>query len=152
MQEIVLAERRNSAESATQGKIHAIMTLDLSRVSRKLMSKGWDEETTRKAEQLYREFLVIAFLHPVKTAPTTLVDDYWHQHILDTKRSMEDCDAIFGHYLHHDPTFGLDGDKDELVATFRATNQLFMQEFGHPQGVEVETCSGSGCSKCCSKG
>ncbi|OGZ44729.1 MAG: hypothetical protein A2756_04710 [Candidatus Ryanbacteria bacterium RIFCSPHIGHO2_01_FULL_48_27] len=145
---------------AIHGKIQAIMKLDLSRVSRKLMSsegKGWDKATTEQAEQLYREFLVIALLYPDKIAPTTLVDTYWHQHILDTRQYMKDCQDIFGCYLHHDPTFGLDGDKSELVTTYNATNELFFQEFGHRPftlkvGLDgIETCSGGGCSKCCSK-
>lgn len=137
-----------------QGKISLIMNLDLSKVSRKIMSEegqGWDIETTQRVEQLYREYLTIALLNPGKISPTGEVDKYWHQHILDTRQYMDDCKAIFGQYLHHDPNMGMDGDRTELEAIFEETNKLFIAQFGHPQGRKVETCSGGGCSNCCSK-
>lgn len=37
--------------------------------------------------------------------PPTVVDIFWHMHILFTKKYHQDCQDIFGYYLHHDPTF-----------------------------------------------
>ena len=34
------------------------------------------------------------------------VDEFWHQHILDTRKYRDDCENIFGHYMDHTP--GLD--------------------------------------------
>merc|ERR1712159_408136 len=39
-------------------------------------------------------------------AASKLVDIVWHEHIIDTKRYMADCDFLFGRYLHHYPCFG----------------------------------------------
>ena len=38
-------------------------------------------------------------------SPTKLMDTIWHHHILDTKNYHNDCNNIFGFYLHHKPTF-----------------------------------------------
>jgi hypothetical protein len=44
--------------------------------------------------------------------PCHLVDDIWHQHILDTIAYREDCDATFGRFLDHFPYFGMRRDDD----------------------------------------
>merc|ERR1712151_930213 len=55
-----------------------------------------------------------------------LVDIVWHEHIIDTKQYMIDCDRLFGRYLHHYPDFGQVGaflyEEDMLKA--------YMEEFG----------------------
>ena len=152
----VPVQNHKSQFPGTNGKVKIIMSLDLSRVSKKLIApipegKGWTPEFTVQAEQLYREFLILAVLHPRKVAPTDIVDDYWHQHILDTEKYHKDCKKIFGTYFHHDPLFGMEGDKQELVDTFNQTNELFLQEFGHLPEVKSYlhgASSGSRCRNC----
>jgi hypothetical protein len=59
------------------------------------------------AEQEYRRFLALHLAFPDSDiVPCKLVDTIWHQHILDTRAYHEDCDAIFGSYLHHPPISG----------------------------------------------
>lgn len=36
--------------------------------------------------------------------PNQDVDDFWHQHILNTKMYLKDCEYLFGFILHHDPS------------------------------------------------
>lgn len=52
----------------------------------------------------YQRFLVLCVLHPGEViCPLDGADDLWHAHILDTRRYHDDCQAIFGRYLHHMP-------------------------------------------------
>ena len=34
------------------------------------------------------------------------VDEFWHTHILHTMKYTEDCERVFGTYLHHNPDIG----------------------------------------------
>ncbi len=95
-------------------------------------------------------------------AHLAIVDKFWHQHILDTRKYAEDCERIFGFFFHHFPYFGMRGaeDKANLDSCFTETNELFVQEFGAAMPIEMDgsgscdscgkdSCSHSGwCSKC----
>jgi hypothetical protein len=75
--------------------------------------------------------------------PSLEIDFIWHAHILDTKKYSEDSVRIFGHYLHHDPYFGLNGKEDEnlLIRSFGLTQQLYYEEFGeYIYEIEDEEC------------
>jgi hypothetical protein len=54
----------------------------------------------------YRRFLC-ALAHKRQedliSPPTPEVDEFWHQHILDTRRYREDCERVFGRYVDHTP-------------------------------------------------
>ena len=68
----------------------------------------WSSEATCRALVLYKQWLALQKYYPnLSFAPSELVDEYWHMHILDTRKYMEDCALIFGEYLHHYPYFGL---------------------------------------------
>ena len=61
----------------------------------------------------YRKFLALHVAYPhAEIVPCKVVDDMWHQHILDTAGYRDDCDAIFGRFLDHFPYFGIRGDED----------------------------------------
>jgi hypothetical protein len=51
------------------------------------------------------------------------VDTFWHYHILDTLKYAEDCQAVFGYFLHHFPYMGLRGE-DDLVAHERVGERM----------------------------
>ena len=55
-------------------------------------------------------------------------------HILDTRKYAADCEATFGHFLHHFPYLGLRGadDMKALASAFDAMQQLYLKEFGEP--------------------
>ncbi len=87
------------------------------------------QEALQCAEQ-YKQFLWLHKKYPEQTlVPSKLVDEFWHNHILFTRNYARDCLAIFGHYLHHEPS-SLDEDPDALVRDFLATKALCKQEFG----------------------
>jgi hypothetical protein len=81
--------------------------LDLRSVRNKLIEiKQWNPEQAERVELDYRRFL-FALVHRTAdekvSPPTNEVDEFWHQHILDTRKYREDCKRIFGHYIDHTP-------------------------------------------------
>jgi hypothetical protein len=91
-----------TSDAALTSATVAIATLDLSMVAQRLSTKGWDEERIAAATSGYK-----AFLTDVQNGgdlrPESDVDAVWHEHILHTKRYAQDCESIFGAFVHHDP-------------------------------------------------
>tara|TARA_B100000214_G_scaffold213631_1_gene155235 strand:+ start:802 stop:1257 length:456 start_codon:yes stop_codon:yes gene_type:complete len=83
----------------------------------------------------YRRFLILKMENPdVSMAPTGLMDKAWHAHILDTRRYARDCEAMFGRFLHHRPSYAFDGSNDgdeSLARASRAMSSLYSRRFGH---------------------
>jgi hypothetical protein len=84
-----------------------IQNLDLSSVRENAMAKlGWSSEKAQRVENSYKRFLY-ALAHKEEndllSPPSQEVDDFWHQHILDTRKYREDCNTVFGHYIDHTP-------------------------------------------------
>ncbi|MCX7069356.1 MAG: hypothetical protein NTW85_16940 [Methylococcales bacterium] len=52
--------------------------------------------------------------------------------ILDTQKYQEDCELLFGYFLHHFPYFGMRGKEDEenLKMAWTETRQLYKTRFG----------------------
>jgi hypothetical protein len=101
-------------------EMHAIASLDLEPIKVKLMheesGEGWTLERANAVEYEYRRFLYLMKKFPAEqTAPLVDVDIFWHYHILDTMKYAVDCDAVFGHFLHHFPYIGLRGEDDEAA-------------------------------------
>jgi hypothetical protein len=114
-----------------------IAALDLEPIKTKLMhgksGEGWAPERVAAAEREYRRFLFLMKKHPDElVAPTTEVDDFWHQHILDTAKYADDCQKVFGYFLHHYPYLGLLGEADAArrLAAGSRMRVLYEQSFG----------------------
>jgi len=128
-----------------------IASVDLSTVNEKLRQSEpsrWDPTTLVHAEAAYRKFLVLHLLYERETlVPNFQIDDYWHQHILDTRKYVTDCLTLFGKVLHHDPMFGMRGDEDRQanLAAFERTKSLWRQTFGEPLLGEANPCSSTDC-------
>ena len=91
------------------------------------------EEQCEETERLYRCFLALVIRYPDRTiCPTGPIDTFWHAHILDTQAYERDCHALFGHFLHHFPYFGMRGsdDRADLERAFQETVDLFIRSFG----------------------
>lgn len=114
-----------------------IAALDLEPIKVKLMhqesGEGWTLEYANAVEHEYRRFLFLMKTFPhEQAAPLVDVDTFWHYHILDTLKYAADCDAVFGHFLHHFPYIGLRG-ADDLVAHERLgvrMQELYESTFG----------------------
>lgn len=104
-----------------------IRTLNLECVSFKACrDEGWTLEATDKIEMEYRKFLQIVRDNKGRgdIAPTLPVDRFWHHHILDTHKYIEDCDLLFGGYLHHFPYSGVFGADDAEIQRQRVAETV----------------------------
>lgn len=97
--------------------------------------KGYSRAHLARMEQEYRRYLALRLAFPDEdVVPCKLVDEMWHAHILDTLAYHEDCDRIFGRYLHHFPYFGMRGERDaqDLLDAYDATLERYRVAFGEP--------------------
>src|SRR6266850_2907203 len=106
---------RNS--KSVEQTVAAIGALDLEPIKFKLMDKdegqGWSRQYVEVMAVAYKRFLTLLVTHPeTPIAPSTDIDKFWHGHILDTMKYAEDCEQIFGYFLHHFPYFGMRGEED----------------------------------------
>jgi hypothetical protein len=148
-------QQHRTMEQTLQG----IQSLDLDPIKFKLMDReegqGWSRETVERMEIEYKRFLTLLVKHPSEPiAPNKDVDKFWHAHILDTQKYIDDCARIFGRYLHHFPYFGMRGADDAaaLANAGRRTKELYAAEFGaEVQGGKEAFCS-AGAKAFCSAG
>lgn len=117
--------------------VEAIFALDLDPIKLKLMDKeegeGWTRAQADHYELEYKRFLALLAKFPDEVvAPSKQVDKFWHGHILDTMKYAEDCQDIFGYFLHHFPYFGMRGEQDAANLHDAAQNmkRLYTREFG----------------------
>ena len=114
-----------------------LQQLDLGPIAYKLMhpetGQGLNRGQVSRALTYYVMFLGLVYLYPnVAIVPNREIDRVWHQHILDTSKYAEDCQMLFGRFVHHFPYFGIRnaGDRQQLDAAFGQTQALFQQHFG----------------------
>ena len=150
-QEVSIKINIADKELVSQDKVDEAMALvnnlDFSKINSKLVDfYGWSKEDVDLINDYYKKWLALHVCYPdLATAPSVKLDEYWHMHILDTKQYMEDCQFVFGRYLHHYPYFGLEGDKQNLDAGFELTRKLFRHHFGHDLTGLAHPCSGCSC-------
>ena len=104
----------------------------------------WSLEKSRFMEKWYRRFLYLTYLNPGQgIVPTKDLDIFWHTHILDTQKYMDDCERLFGYYFHHFPYFGMRGEEDRknLEHSFKKTEELYLKCFGESfRSFEIADC------------
>jgi len=133
------------------GRIDA--ALDLTDIRMKLADgdegPGYGVDDLDAMEAEYRRFLALHLAFPdAVIVPCKIVDEIWHQHILDTAAYRNDCAAIFGRFLDHYPYFGMrnEAEAEELDDAYGATLALYRGAFGEPP---AETwVSKDGASRC----
>lgn len=131
-------------ETATRTLPESIANLDLGGLGRKLLDDDafeaerrngerlWDEERVARALHEYRQFLALMYWNPdAVLVPSEDIDEVWHSHVLNTMRYQADCEAIFGCFQHHSPTFGASEEVQEAHLQGQdETRQLFEAAFG----------------------
>lgn len=129
IEQVLLAQNPTFAEK--------LKSLDLRLIAQKLMypdyGQGWTPSQVEGAIAHYKMFLHLLFLYPNSTiVPTQEIDQVWHQHILDTRKYAQDCEWLFGYFVHHYPYFGMgsDAQKQALETAFSDTQTLFAEHFG----------------------
>mgnify|MGYP001169422760 CR=1 FL=1 len=120
---------------------------------------GLNEEEIELAIEEYKRFLILKMENPgVNLAPTDLMDKAWHMHILDTRRYSEDCEVMFGRFLHHHPSYNGPESKaieDALIRASGRMSSLYSERFGHDPLDASAGCNtdddGSACTgvSCC---
>ena len=71
-----------------------------------------NEDEVEGALAAYKQFMVLKAVckdfDATKLSPPPLVDEIWHEHILDTRGYRAFCDAAFEQFVDHDPDGVLD--------------------------------------------
>src|SRR6266581_5111074 len=120
----------------------AIRALDLEPVKVRAMDpelgEGWTREYAESIERAYRNYLIVLVKHPEDIEEIVVskdVDEFWHTHILHTMKYTEDCEKVFGTYLHHNPDIGgrAPAEIERKAALVEKTRRLYQQEFGRTQ-------------------
>jgi hypothetical protein len=133
-----------------------ILSINFDMIKMKLQDKedglGWSPEQCNEAEAEYTKFLALKRTYPnTDIVPHKAIDDFWHQHILDTEKYAADCDLIFGQFLHHYPYFGIkdEQDRQDLIDAFEETKRLYFENFGKPYTEGAKKCKPKNCRTAC---
>jgi hypothetical protein len=128
-------------------------TLIKTKMSNKVDGTDLTLEQIDIAESEYRNFLKLLVLYPEKEfVPSKLIDEFWHFHILDTRKYYSDCIQIFGCVMHHYPYFGMNGedDKKNLEKCFSDTKEIYKSTFLLEMNMSYSSrCGGSSCGGRC---
>jgi hypothetical protein len=130
-------------------------TLNFNSVRDALMEKQrWRRERAEAAHSEYVRFLTLQKMKPgfmlvpwPNAEGQDDLDQFWHQHILDTARYAADCDRLFGRMIHHNPHV-VRGSGQETDAVEK-TQRLYARTFGSgPYGRPADTAFVAGCAAC----
>jgi hypothetical protein len=129
-----------------QDVIAAIQGLDLEsvklRVTDPKLGEGWTREYADSIEIAYKNYLTMLVKYQDDAENILLaedVDEFWHTHILQTIKYADDCQSVFGTFLHHSPHVGevSQADLEERDGKAETTRQLYQREFGSAQRAEA---------------
>jgi hypothetical protein len=133
-----------------------INNVDFKMIKLKLQDKeegqGWSASLCDETEIEYKKFLALKRTYPEKDiVPNKLIDMFWHQHILDTVKYAEDCENIFGYFMHHFPYFGMNGKADakNLTDAFEETKDLYTLHFNEVYAGKPKRCTAPKCRTQC---
>jgi len=123
----------------TEQVIAAIQALDVESVKVRMMDpvrgEGWTREHADGIEIAYKNFLTMLVKHPEDAEEIALsedTDEFWHSHILQTEKYADDCQEMFGNFLHHSPHLEeiTPAYLEKMDASAEKTRCLYEQEFG----------------------
>ena len=129
-----------------QDVIAAIQALDLEPVKLRAMDaelgEGWTREYADSIELAYKNYLTMLVKYQDDAEDILLskdVDEFWHTHILQTIKYTEDCEKVFGNFLHHSPHVGerSPADLEKRTALAEKTRRLYEREFGSAHIAEA---------------
>lgn len=102
-----------------------------------LDTKGgeWTRVRAEKAVHNYKRYMAVTkALGGLQMVPNGDIDEIWHMHILDTRAYVDDCNALFGEYLHHYPYFGMlsEENRQQWLQVQSLSTSLWAQLFDEP--------------------
>ena len=119
--------------SSAQTFLQKLKQLDLGSIEKRLMQSGWTRQQATLAINRYKMFLSVVYLHPhTPLVPSQEIDQVWHYHILHTRKYYQDCQMLFGRFIHHEPDVEQWRQPDPLSlnTAFARTTELLVQYFG----------------------
>lgn len=127
-------------------KWDVVKNLDLSSVKEKFLSrKGFWWKLRNDADNIeneYRQFLFLIASNRGKTVVpwSQNLDDFWHEHILDTKKYQDDCQSLFGEFIHHNPHLPKGTTAHDNATA--DTRQMYRDTFKRQRRTDRESVSG----------
>ena len=98
------------------------------------------------AVEEYRRFLGLLITEAAPLTPSKLLDEFWHQHVLDSCNYASFCSRTAGRFLHHIPNYEKPHEFHDPA--FRRTHDLYRKRFGNAPPDRVWSYMGEsgGCS------
>jgi hypothetical protein len=124
----------SNARQAMDEKWDKVASLDLKSVRQKFaFKKGWwwlFRNNAQRVENEYRQFLYLIAVNPGQTVVpwSRELDDFWHEHILDTAKYARDCETIMGGFIHHNPH--VPEETFTHTKALHATREMYKAAFG----------------------
>lgn len=123
-------------QSPLSAALERVAELDFRHLKQRLCAgvggaPGWPRHVINEVEVEYRRFLALVATYPeAELAPSPVIDMFWHQHILDTRRYGADCERALGFFLHHIPTAPGDMESEPGAdIALERTRDLYRHEF-----------------------
>lgn len=131
-----------SLRSTAQIFKQKVEQIDFSLVKQELQTfHHWTPEQTEVAIGDYRAFLYLVHLYPDRLhIPSPQIDTVIHCHVLITDKYVQDCQLLFGEYLHHLPL-------SRLEALFHYTPDDVSVLYAQTQDALREHCNTSSSSQ-----
>jgi hypothetical protein len=126
--------------------VSAIQQLDLESVKLRVMDaelgEGWTREYAESIEVAYKTYLTMVVKYQDHAEDIMLskdVDEFWHTHILQTMKYADDCQKVFGTFLHHNPHIGerTPAVLEKRVELADKTRHLYEREFGSARHADT---------------
>ena len=143
--EVVLSDRKNEFSENTWWLVDLDSQSQVTQGATPLVKRcmrvyGWDAPKTRKFLVAYRQFLTLKKEQEdwdaTVLSPCFLVDQMWHQHILDVVNYCHDMMLICGRVIGHNPDGGASGKAERDENTASLLEQRFpdydKDVWGHP--------------------
>jgi hypothetical protein len=87
------------------------------------------EADSMLAVEEYRRFLGLLITEAAPLTPSKLLDEFWHQHVLDSRNYASFCTRTAGRFLHHIPNY--EKPHKFHAPAFRRTHALYREKFGN---------------------
>lgn len=115
-------------------------------VKRCMRVYGWSLQKTRRILTAYRQFIILKCEHKdwdaTELSPSYIIDQMWHQHILDVVNYCHDMMLLCGRVVGHNPDGSLRGKTERDESTRNALERRFPNYDKEIWGIETNSEAG----------
>jgi hypothetical protein len=113
--------------NSDQRRAHILSMWNLDSVRLRVMNRmNWSASYAKAVESEYRKFfLLAAHSEGLPFGMAGVVDEFWHEHIIDTLNYERMCIAVAGRFIHHVPTDGENIDPTDYERTLKYLADAF---------------------------